>query len=751
MWWKRPGTAAALLIAIAVMRIASTYTTFSLTTDEPVHVGAGLELLQQHTYTLQPENPPLPRIVMALAPSLYGVKWGSSADFYNTSRKAFYTGGHYLTNLVLMRAGNLVFFVIAALALFVWVRREIGAAEAILALFLFTFQPIVLGYSGIANHDAAATAGVAVGLLAFSSWLRRPDAVRAAWLGAAYGFSVLCKFSCIPYVPAACGLMFIAHVVRERHLRNVRAIATLLLVPVVAFAVIWAGYAFTVGPISTMKEGSHLVVPAPAFVRGIIGLIGLDKSGMFVSYAFGRSTLQGWWWYFPVALGIKTTLPFLALLFIAGWFAWRTPAVRWIYLDGVLASLGMLLIAMRSTLDLGVRYVLPVYVPLSLSVAAGVAIMLRDARLDVRRVAIVLLAIHAVVSAAAHPDYFPYFNALASDDPGYYLIDSNLDWGQDALRLKSEAKQRHIDRIGVLLPGNIDNEAIGIPHPYAVEAFRPQRGWVAVGEHMYRVQRLQKGWWWLDPYRFTRVGKSVRLYFIPSCEVKFVEGSIDQFGPTERILLPIAGTLTPVGQPNVAQWRVDQMIHNTGKKAIDVSLSHCANQCDFTLGPNQSTRVAGSDPIRPFIWVTVPREQADDLEMTTVVRRVDRFIPGSDIEVPAVRELDFRDGGIDIDNVPFSPNRRLNLRIYSATTGMTAQATVRVLQGADVIAETTVPIYSTGFYTHGDFAKLVPAIGNRELTATVSIRADRRIWAFVTATESETGRTTVLLPRSEVP
>ena len=745
MWWKRPAAAAALLIAIAVVRIASTYTTFSLTTDEPVHVGAGLELLQHHTYTLQPENPPLPRIVMAAPLSWSGVKWGSSADFFNTANAAYYTGGHYLTKLVLMRAGNLVFFVIAAIALFVWARRELGDAEAILATFLFTFQPIVLGYSGIANHDAAATAGLAVSLLAFSSWLRRPDAIRAAWLGAAYGFSILCKFSCIPYVPAACGLMFLAHAARERHLRKARAIATVLLVPLVAAVVIWAGYAFTVGRVA------NLVVPAPAFVRGVINLISLDKSGMFESYAFGRSTLQGWWWYFPVALGLKTTLPFLALLLIAGWYAWRTPAVRWIFLDGVLASLGILIIAMRSTLDLGVRYVLPVYVPLSLAAAAGAMVMLRDLRLDVRRIAFVLIALHAIVSAAAHPDYFPYFNALAGDDPGFYLIDSNLDWGQDALRLKNEAKKRHIDRIGLLLPGSVNYEAIGMPRPYSVDPFRPQRGWIAVGEHMYRIQHLQKGWWWLDPYRFTRVGKSVRLYYLPPSEVRFVEGSLDQFGPAERILLPIAGTITPVGQPNVAQWRVDQMIRNTGRKAIDVSLSHCANQCDFTLEPNQSMRVAGSDPIRPFIWVTVARDQGDDLEMTTVVRRVDRFIPGSDINVPAVRESEFRDGEIVIDNVPFTPKQRLNLRIYSATTGMTAQATVRVTSGANVIAETSVPIYSTGFYTHGDFTSLLPTVAKRDVTATVSIRADRRLWAFVTATEVDTGRTTVLLPRAEVP
>jgi len=58
-----PRVCAALLIVIAVLRIASTFTTFSQTTDEPMHVGGGLEVLQDHTYQLMLLNPPLPRIV----------------------------------------------------------------------------------------------------------------------------------------------------------------------------------------------------------------------------------------------------------------------------------------------------------------------------------------------------------------------------------------------------------------------------------------------------------------------------------------------------------------------------------------------------------------------------------------------------------------------------------------------------------------------------------------------------------------
>ena len=737
---KRPAVLAAMLIAIAALRIVSTYTVFSLTTDEPVHVSAGLELLQQHTYKLLPVNPPLARIFFAIPPTLGGMKWSDSADYYQTSRDVFYGGEHYLRKLVLARVGNLPFFIIAAIALFLWTRLELGAIAAVLATFLFTFQPIVLGYSGIANHDTPGTAGVAIALYAFAKWLRQPDAKRAAWLGVAYGFSILCKLSSIPFVPAACGLMFIAHVVRDPRLRNARVLATIALVPLLAAVVIWGGYGFTIGHIAGNPEAR--VVPAPSFFEGIEQLMDFDKGG-FVSYAFGRTSTKGWWWYFPVAIGLKTTLPFLALFFIGGWFALRSREMRWFYVHGALAALGILIVSLFTTLDLGVRYVLPIYVPLSFATAAGLVVMLRDARLDVRRIAIALAALHGIVSLAAHPDYFPYFNALARD-PAYCLVDSNLDWGQDALRLKKEVRKLKIEAIGLLLPGNIDADALGFPPSYQADAFRPQRGWIAIGEHFYRIDRLNKGWWWLEPYRVRHVGKSIRLYFVPDASWTSRNTRFFEPGKNEEILLPIGGTARPWGPPGGAKWEVAQTVYNKSDKPVQMALSQCARPpCTMNLAARSSAAIAGSDPITP-IWATVPSDRESDLEFSTIVRRADRVVAESTSQVPAVRASDFGEGDVVIDNVPFSPDTRLNLRLYSLVGGSMSYATVRVSDGANVLAEAKVPLYSTRFYTHGDFGKVVPSV--RAVNATVSIHADRRIWAFFTATEPS-GRTSVFLPR----
>src|SRR5438045_3657800 len=101
---NRADLAALLLIFLTAIRIGSTWTVFSTTADEPMHLSAGLQLYTQHAYTYQPENPPLPRLVMALAPWIGGVKFEPAWPVDRQLMHVFYSGGAYVRNLVLARA-----------------------------------------------------------------------------------------------------------------------------------------------------------------------------------------------------------------------------------------------------------------------------------------------------------------------------------------------------------------------------------------------------------------------------------------------------------------------------------------------------------------------------------------------------------------------------------------------------------------------------------------------------------------------
>ncbi|MGA8808675.1 MAG: glycosyltransferase family 39 protein [Thermoanaerobaculia bacterium] len=526
----RPAAIAALLIVVGAIRMASTFRVFSATSDEATHIGAGLEIYQYHRYLFQRENPPLPRLVLAIAPYLGGMRYDDRGNFPEQIHSIFYGHGDYRANLVRARVGNIVFFVIAAVALFFTARDAIGDNGSLFALFLFTMEPIILGYSAVATHDAAATAGVAVALFAFTRWLRRPGLKSALCFGVAIGFSILCKFSCIPFVAVACLAIGIVRLLHDAELRGElrRAAATLVPAACATVVVVWAGYGFTVGTVGELQPWGPVFspsiqrvlarmnprapLPAANFFIGIAGLLKYDQRG-YLTYLCGKILRSGRWWYFPFAIALKTTIAAL-LLFVTGiWFALRDRELRWAFAEWSVAAVGMVIVAMPTALDLGVRYLLPFYVPFAIAAACTMAAMLRVSRATAI-VAIALLAAHAVVSARAHPDYFPYFNVFAGSDPSRYLVDSNIDWGQDILRLRSVVRRQHVETLSLSLMGPADYVALGFPPVGLASPWTESHGWVAVSDHSYRLTGAEGGWKWL-PANGQRVGKSIRLYRIP--------------------------------------------------------------------------------------------------------------------------------------------------------------------------------------------------------------------------------------------
>lgn len=167
------------------------------------------------------------------------------------------------------------------------------------------------------------------------------------------------------------------------------------------------------------------------------------------SYLMGNYSMVGWRSYFPVAFVIKTPISVLLLL-IAGVCALARRRVRprsrvlWI---GMLVFIGVYgAYVISSRFNIGHRHLLPLY-PL-LFVVAGAAAAWTQARAG--RIAIgVLLGWLLGANLWIHPHYLSYFNELIGG-PGRghrYLADSNIDWGQDLLRLADYARAHPAEEI----------------------------------------------------------------------------------------------------------------------------------------------------------------------------------------------------------------------------------------------------------------------------------------------------------------
>ena len=196
------------LAGLAVWQIVSTYPHLCQTADEPNHLATGLEWLQEGTYLLGPENPPLARIVAALLPYLSGQRpdlddaiW---TDFprhfaisYDLGRDLLYRNGAYLQNLSRARMGTLPFFLLAIAIVWHWANRYGGPVAGFLATGMFCTLPSILGHAGLATTDIPFTATLLCALYAFVLWIEMPAQRRAAIFGLALGLALITKFSAL--------------------------------------------------------------------------------------------------------------------------------------------------------------------------------------------------------------------------------------------------------------------------------------------------------------------------------------------------------------------------------------------------------------------------------------------------------------------------------------------------------------------------------------------------------------------------
>ena len=511
------------LILISTVRIASTWTVFNHTADEPAHLACGMEWLARGTYRYEAQHPPLARIAVALGPWLSGMHPWNKPVMGQEGVAILYTGGgvHYDRTLALARAGVLPFFWLGTLVLFLWARDLIGALGAVLAVLVFTSLPPVLAHAGLATTDMALEATLIAALYTLVRWLDRPSIARAALFGCALAATVLSKFSSLAFLPAVAIAMAVWWAWKDREAAR-RAIgerwkAVLRTIPVallVALPLIWACYRFSFGPV----HRGGVSVPAPELFRGIGEVENHDAKG-HPSYMLGEHSENGFWYYYPVDLVIKTPLGFLLAAIAGGWLALKQRDRAGI---AVALCAGILAVGLFSRINIGIRHILPVYAGIALLCALAFVHAFRGTNVWALRIALVALLWGVGSSAIAHPDYLPYFNEMVAT-PENWVDDSDLDWGQDMKRVSR--RLREVGAQSVAFSPSILAHLVlihGFPPMIANDPFRPSPGWNVVSPTSWHTFQLygptgtpDDQLWPAHVKPTERVGSQLLYYFPP--------------------------------------------------------------------------------------------------------------------------------------------------------------------------------------------------------------------------------------------
>ncbi|HXV26603.1 MAG TPA: glycosyltransferase family 39 protein [Candidatus Paceibacterota bacterium] len=507
-----PARTAAAVVTFAVILALVSSAGDSLIVDEIPHIGAGYSYVSTGDMRLNPEHPPLAKSLAGLG--VLGFADGTTA-FASPFWTANVNGQWDFGRLLIYNSGNnaelikqaarvpmLLFFVLSALVLWRWAVSRYGRGAGVMAVVLFAFSPTVLAHARFVTTDMPAAFGVLVATWLFVGYLRGPDRRSFVLASLGLGVALLTKFSTVLLIPYFF-LVAALWAFGERHGR---------LRPAAARAVRWwwrtalvcaTAFVFVVWPVYLLHTAAYPVdrqvrdttsilgqQPGPLVARTAVWLADkpvLRAAGHYATglamvlqrsaggntiYWLGNVVKTGGPWYFPIVYFLKESLAWwiLAALAVASLIVrprrshehgHRPRRGEWWadHFDELAMLLWLAvywLSSVTSTLNIGVRHLLPVYPFTILLVSgrlAGIVEWLRrrePARLRIVAGGIALLmGWYVYETVAVHPYYLTYFNQIAGGPSGgyRYVVDSNLDWGQDLSRLSAYLDERGIAEV----------------------------------------------------------------------------------------------------------------------------------------------------------------------------------------------------------------------------------------------------------------------------------------------------------------
>ena len=502
--------AALLLLLILAAELGFHARQESQTIDEADHIFAGYRYWQCGDFGVNPEHPPLPKLVDTI-PLLFDrpKNPGAPCGSYDTGQAPDFLHGHdfLYSNDAERILGETRFFaasftLLLAIFVFIAARKMFDGGAALLALVLLVFEPTILTHGAEITTDLPVTCWVFAAVYAFYRYTEQPSPARMIVCALATGLALAAKHSGILLLPTLSILAVADSAVRrptpadsvarsEWKQLLLRQAVALAVIVVLAIIILWGFYRFRYSarpPGHEMSEsisvyiqdaiqngGVHSVLLSKvipwlvpllpeSYLYGLANVT-IASSGGRQAFLLGHLYPKGQWFYFPVAFVIKSTLGFLLLLllsFVAGPYLWHEKRREVLFLTipaGVFFGMSL-----TSRLNIGIRHILPIY-PFLIVLAAGAAWHLTTCKRKWMYVVIALAIFHCVSSLRAFPNYLSYSNEIWGGPEGTYryLTASNVDIGGGHIEERNYLARNRITDCWITAFGTADLEYYGIP------------------------------------------------------------------------------------------------------------------------------------------------------------------------------------------------------------------------------------------------------------------------------------------------
>ncbi len=429
----------------------------SQTADEATHLYSGYRYLKCGDLTVSPEHPPLAKVIAAAPLLAMNFAVNCAPDRGNDMQQAFASltwlySQNWPAALAGARMAVSVFAV--GLCLLVWItaRRMFGLTTAVVASLLLIFEPNVLAYGSLVLTDVPVTCMLLFAVLGFYLWVTHRTILFFLLTALAAGLTLLTKDSGVVVVPIL-GVLAITDALTQSEgdrqkwqlmLRNLLAVA---LICVLAVGILWAGYGMR---FAAYPAGAQLQEPRPtaasasqrvlleledlhllpqAYLEGFATALGISNQGS-VAFVAGKIYLHAPWFSTPLNFLIRNTTAMLAMILVAGFgiaITFRQQRRERLFL--LVPAAIYLAVCIHASINVSVRYLLPMFPFLLIAAADGCVELARRVRW-VSYAVPCLLVLHAASSLHANPNYLSYANDLWGGPSQAYKYEPWLDMGQ---------------------------------------------------------------------------------------------------------------------------------------------------------------------------------------------------------------------------------------------------------------------------------------------------------------------------------
>jgi hypothetical protein len=542
------------------------------TIDEGAHLTAGVSYILKGDFRLNEEHPPLFKLLAGIAvlttrPHInfddpawqQGNQWGFAQNFL------YHSGNNADKILFAARLPMILLGLALGFVLYLWGRRLGGDLAGLFTLGWYVFDPNFLAHSRYVTNDVPVTLGYALTLYLLVRWLDTPNWKRGAWFGVIFGLTQVTKFSALFLWPLIILLVLIY--VFSKHTPWLRrtlqtlgwAIAGSIVVIFLAYfgqfksaqsdPWVQASLAERSKVVTTNSIGQQPVavqrliklsepntvsgkiinkllnipIPAWSYGKGVALLLNHDYWG-HKSYLMNHYSNFGWWWYFPLAFAVKTPFATLILLLAAilgALQAWTTASYRnrnpGLWILGISAFLYMLW-SLTSHINLGLRHIFPVYPAVFVTIGCFIAAIFTQQKKLLKLIALCLVVLYTMTSVLAYPFYTSYFSEIVGGTVNgpRYLVDSNIDWGQDVKTLKTFMQKHDIPYVCLSYFGQANLEYYGIDFRYLPtkdDPHEPTQVNCVVAISVTSLLSEDGIYWWLRKYQpDTELGGTIYVY-----------------------------------------------------------------------------------------------------------------------------------------------------------------------------------------------------------------------------------------------